>query len=175
MHSDVWPDPGGAFGFTYLCQRSSSITKFPTRLDRLSTKISVWKVKIFTMGSDRKSKEKSSKKRSSYSSGSEGTYNKILLTQFFFWVFFSNTFWATNQKYWVGFCLKFCFLVIGFLLQLPFLLLESTDEGKGKRQRREEDEERKSRKSDRKEKKKEKESHKHSKRHSDKGLNFRFQ
>jgi len=70
---------------------------------------------------------------------------------------------------------NFAFLVIGFLLQLPFLLVESTDEGKGKRQRREEDEERKSRKSDRKEKKKEKESHKHSKRHSDKGLNFRFQ
>jgi len=44
------------------------------------------------MGSDRKSKEKSSKKRSSYSSGSEGTYKKILLTQFFFWVFVSYTF-----------------------------------------------------------------------------------
>jgi hypothetical protein len=36
------------------------------------------------MGSDRKSKEKSSKKRNSYSSGSEGTHNKNLLTQVFF-------------------------------------------------------------------------------------------
>jgi hypothetical protein len=63
----------------------------------------------------------------------------------------------------------------GDFVVITFIACGTTDEGKSKRLRAEEDGERKSRKSDKKEKRADKKSHKDSKRrHSDKGFNLHF-